>query len=299
MGAVECRVHVARESNLVPHGRRRPSAQGRAGRGDRSRHHPQKNLIEAAYTLGERLGLLVLCQDEAGPYQAIPQPGPSWQPTGQPDRQPHEYVRGGTVKLLTLFRPATGQLWAKPVEHATNAVLHPWLKAELTTILDGLPASTPLDPETTRAAWAAWQAGLTQPFTLPTDLPSLRALLVWDNLTGHKTPELVCWLCAQGVMPLYTPLGGSWLNMATHRGAPCSGRPASAEHERPQRLARRNGPWLERRTHSVRVGWQTHRAPPARPCTSPRPGRVRRVHPPAHLPLPSPCHLNKEWLLSS
>jgi len=38
MGAVECRVHVARESNLVPHGRRRPSAQGR----HRSRHHPQK-----------------------------------------------------------------------------------------------------------------------------------------------------------------------------------------------------------------------------------------------------------------
>jgi hypothetical protein len=38
--------------------------------------------------------------------------------------------------------------------------------------------------------------------------------LVWDNLAGHKTPELVCWLCAHGVMPLYTPLGGSWLNLA-------------------------------------------------------------------------------------
>jgi transposase len=22
------------------------------------------------------------------------------------------------------------------------------------------------------------------------------------------------WLCAHGIMPLYTPLGGSWLNMA-------------------------------------------------------------------------------------
>src|SRR5262249_61602637 len=29
-----------------------------------------------------------------------------------------------------------------------------------------------------------------------------------------KTPEFVCWLFAHGVMPLYTPLGGSWLNMA-------------------------------------------------------------------------------------
>jgi hypothetical protein len=39
-------------------------------------------------------------------------------------------------------------------------------------------------------------------------------LLVLDNLAGHKTPEFVLWLFAQGIMPLYTPLGGSWLNMA-------------------------------------------------------------------------------------
>ena len=158
----------------------------------------------------------MFCQDEAGPYQAIPQPGESWQLTGKPAQQPHEWVRGGTVKLLTLFRPATGELWAKPVEHAPNTVLHPWLQEELTAILDRLPAPAhpPVDAETTRSAWAVWQAGLTQPFTLPDILPALRALLVWDNLAGHKTPEIVCWLCAHGVMPLYTPLGGSWLNMA-------------------------------------------------------------------------------------
>jgi hypothetical protein len=55
---------------------------------------------------------------------------------------------------------------------------------------------------------------LTAPFPLPAELPPLRALLVWDNLAGHKTSALVDWLCAQGVMPLYTPLGGSWLNLA-------------------------------------------------------------------------------------
>jgi transposase len=64
------------------------------------------------------------------------------------------------------------------------------------------------------AVWEVWQAGLTMPFTLPKELPPLRLLLVWDNLAGHKSPELVLWLCAHGIMPLYTPLGGSWLNMA-------------------------------------------------------------------------------------
>src|SRR5215203_4447254 len=77
------------------------------------------------------------------------------------------------------------------------------------------PRSTAsLDPAATQAAWAVWQAGLTRPFTLPHDLPPLRLLLVWDNLAGHKTPDLVLWLCEHGVMPLYTPVGGSWLNMA-------------------------------------------------------------------------------------
>lgn len=142
---------------------------------------------------------------------------------GAPTRQPHEYVRGGTVKLLTLFRPATGEVWARPVERTPNTVLHPWLTDELATILASLPAPsseptteapTAVDLATTRAAWAIWQTGLRQPFTLPDDPPPLRALLVWDNLAGHKTPELVCWLCAHGIMPLYTPLGGSWLNLA-------------------------------------------------------------------------------------
>ena len=51
-------------------------------------------------------------------------------------------------------------------------------------------------------------------FTLPQQLPPLRLLLVWDNLKGHQTPELMLWLCEHGILPLYTPLSGSWLNMA-------------------------------------------------------------------------------------
>ncbi len=81
----------------------------------------------------------VWCQDEAGPYQAIPQPGASWRPEGCQARQPHEYIRGGTAKLLTLFRPAPGMVRAKGVTSATNAVLHPWLEGELREILAALP----------------------------------------------------------------------------------------------------------------------------------------------------------------
>ena len=156
------------------------------------------------------------CEDEAGPYQAIPQPGASWQPAGEPARQPHEYIRGGTAKLLTLLRPASGAVRARPVTSATNAVLHPWLKAELTAILATLPplAATAAKLHAHRSFWEVWQAGLSVRFTLSAELPPLRLLLVLDNLRGHLSAELVCWFMAHGIMPLYTPIAGSWLNMA-------------------------------------------------------------------------------------
>jgi hypothetical protein len=62
--------------------------------------------------------------------------------------------------------------------------------------------------------WERWQEGLSIRFTLPEDLPPLRMLLALDNLAGHKTAALVLWLVTHGIMPLYTPLGASWLNMA-------------------------------------------------------------------------------------
>lgn len=161
------------------------------------------------------MGLAVWTQDEAGPYQTIPYPGHSWCSHGSAQRQPHDYQRNGTAKLITLFHPASGALRAKGVRQGTNAILHPWLKQEITAILAQLPEPQPItDFEANRMQWQQWQMGLSTPITLPEALPSLRMLLVWDNLQGHKTPELVLWLFAHGVMPLYTPLGGSWLNMA-------------------------------------------------------------------------------------
>ncbi len=152
----------------------------------------------------------VWCQDEAGPCQAIPQAGAGWAPVGEPVRLPHEYVRGGTAKLLTLLRPATGEVRATGVTNATNAVLHPWLQAEVTAVLATLPPSTLPDEERPMLArWATWLGHE------PHDpLPPLRLILIWDNLAGHQSWAIVRWLLHHGVMPLYTPLSGSWLNLA-------------------------------------------------------------------------------------
>jgi len=172
-------------------------------------------LIEDAYTVGASLGLAVWCCDQAGPFQAVPYPGQEWHPEGQPARQPHEYLRNGTAKVLTLFHPAEGRVHLQGVTSCPNQVLHGWLRQELAAVVKALPdVSPPADGHDRRAAWARWQQGLSVKPTLATELPPLRMLLVLDNLAGHKTPELVLWLFAHGIMPLYTPLGGSWLNMA-------------------------------------------------------------------------------------
>lgn len=176
----------------------------------------KRRLIELAYEQAEAAGIVQLNQDEAGPYQATPQPGGSWQPEGRPAVPPHEYERGGTAKLLTLFRPATGQVRAKGVVSATNAVLHPWLKEQLTTLLAEIEQDHPraeLPSEEERPRCAQWKTWL-WPHESAEGLPPLRIILIWDNLAGHLTPDLVVWLFWHGIMPLYTPLGGSWLNMA-------------------------------------------------------------------------------------
>jgi hypothetical protein len=201
-------------------------------------------LIEDAYTLGAQLGLEVWCADEAGPFQTVPQAGPSWQPEGEPAEQPHEYFRNGTAKMLTLLHPRTGETRVQGVTSCTNQVLHGWLQKELSVLVAALPAtpaaselSTPTTPElstpatatpavpatatpaapprtATRPIWERWLQGLSKPVSLPAELPALRLLLVLDNLAGHKTAAFVAWLLSQGILPLYTPLGGSWLNMA-------------------------------------------------------------------------------------
>ena len=169
-------------------------------------------MIEAAYRQDV---LPVWTQDEAGPDQTIPSPGSQWHPPGKPVRCAHEYVRAGTAKQLTLFHPASGEVRVKGVRNCPNAVLHPWLEAELTAILERLPAPTEvLRLQETRRRWECWQEGLSVRITLPQEVPPLRMLVVLDNLSGHDTVDFVLWLFAHGSMPRSTPRGGSYVTMA-------------------------------------------------------------------------------------
>ena len=197
----------------------------------------------------------VWCADPAGPFQPIPHEGSSWRPEGEPSRLPHEYVRGGTVKILTRFHPANGAVVVEGASTSTNEILHGWMKSRLTEILGGPtpaiaaavaaapdstdgPARTDVppaegiapDPVANRVVWERWQAGLKTKPTLPKQLPILRMLLALDNLAGHKTASFVLWLFSLGIMPLYTPVGGSWLNMAESIQRVLKGRASRGQH---------------------------------------------------------------------
>ncbi len=159
--------------------------------------------------------MAVACQDEAGPYQTVPYAGPQWAPVGHPPLAAPRVCAPGHGQAAHAVPSSDGPTQAQGVTPCPNAVLHPWLKAAVRALLAMLPEPAPVaDAVANQASWTRWQAGLRVRVTLPAALPRLRLLLVWDNLTGHHTPELLLWLFAQGVMVLYTPLAGSWLNMA-------------------------------------------------------------------------------------
>jgi hypothetical protein len=112
---------------------------------------------------------------------------------------------------MTLFHPARGKVRVKGVPGTPNKVLHAWLQQQLEDILNRLPPDSGLPAD--HEVWSQWQQGLSVRITLPQEPERLRMLLVMDNLAGHHTPSFVCWLYDHGVMPLYTPVGGSWLNL--------------------------------------------------------------------------------------
>jgi hypothetical protein len=212
-------------------------------------------MIEQAYEQAEDAGIMQRWEDEAGPYQAIPQPGASWQAEEHPALQPHEYERGGSAKLLTLFQPRSGKVWAKGVVSVTNAVLHPWLKEQLSTLLAEQEKEQPaqsLPPEAQRPLVAQWETWLGHPPRTPK--PPLRIVLVLDNLAGHLSDDLVAWFVAHGVMPLSTAVGGSWLNMAASVQRIIVPRALAGQHPK---NAQEIIDWLEQTV----AGWNRHPTP--------------------------------------
>ena len=168
-------------------------------------------------------------------------------------------------------------------DNTPNTVLHPWLQAELPGCWRRGPRGRRAGRERgRRARWATWLGREPR-----TTLPPLRLILVWDNLAGHLSWAIVRWLFQHGVMPLYTPLSGSWLNMAEAEQRIIAGRAlagSSRERSGGHRVVRGDGGRLERAADAVRLGRQAPGAarprPPAgargRPPPSPTTSYVRR-----------------------
>jgi hypothetical protein len=77
---------------------------------------------------------------------------------------------------------------------------------------------------------------------------------VWDNLAGHLTDDLVDWLFDHGILPLYTPLSGSWLNMAESVQRIIVRRALSGQHPK---TAQQIIAWLEQTV----AGWNRKPTP--------------------------------------
>src|SRR5215213_10012020 len=93
---------LAEKPHLVPDRGGDAPAQAGHGHPRRSGCGGKKGLIAQAYTLGAQLGLSVCCEDEAGPFQAVPHPGVSWQPREHPALLSHDTTPTGTYTLPLL-----------------------------------------------------------------------------------------------------------------------------------------------------------------------------------------------------
>jgi len=107
-------------------------------------------------------------------------------------------------------------------------------------------------PEEERPLCARWETWLGHPPRTPK--PPLRIVLVLDNLAGHLSSDLVGWFFEHGVMPLYTPIGGSWLNMAESMQRIIVPRALAGQHPK---NAQQIIEWLEQTV----AGWNKHPTP--------------------------------------
>ncbi len=170
-------------------------------------------LIELACSQAEADGVIQLNEDEAGPYQAIPEPHGS--PKG---------IRSCTpMSTNAKARPNCSPSFVQPLVSCAPKVSCLLL---MSSCIPGSSSSSRRCWPTSRRHTREQNCRLTKS-ALPAHagrrgwaiyhtIPSLPYASCWCSITWLDTcpTSLSRWLFEHGVMPLYTPIGGSWLNMA-------------------------------------------------------------------------------------
>jgi transposase len=121
---------------------------------------------------------VVVCFDEMGPIQLIPQPGSGWAPAGRPERLRATYSKRDGVRYLFGAYDA----------HADR--LHGRLRAHKN---------------------AGEVLAFYRQIRMRYD-PTLRIYLIADNLSTHKTPAIRAWAANANVELVFTPTYASFLN---------------------------------------------------------------------------------------
>jgi len=123
--------------------------------------------------------------------------------------------------------------------------------SELEAILKQCPRAPEVVPAGRR--WQDWDS-YPSAEQLDRFFPPVRVLLILDNLAGHKSYRLVQWCAEHGILLLWTPTAGSWLNMAESVQRIIKGRALSGQYPADAQTLMQ---WL---TDAV-VGWNRHRTP--------------------------------------
>jgi len=114
--------------------------------------------------------------DEFGPLELRPHPGRSWRRRGHPHRQRATYTRREGVRhLMGAYEVGTGKLWGHVVRRKRASDFLTFLKA-------------------IRRRYSG------------------RIWIVLDNLSAHKTPDILAWARANNVRLQFLPTDASWLN---------------------------------------------------------------------------------------
>ena len=116
--------------------------------------------------------------DEFGPLEIRPYPGVTWNSTDRPFRLPATYTRGaGTAHWMAFYDLHGNRLWGY-VRRRKRA-------RDVLDVLRRVRRQYPSDQ---------------------------RIHLILDNLSAHKTPDVLRYFRKNNIHPLWTPTNASWMN---------------------------------------------------------------------------------------